>query len=252
LEPQDPKDEGKEGSPIPPGMDKDLVQMLSSEAVMNGSSSISGDGKGKGKERPDIWNILASLKKGGGTADKPRSSAVEEDEDGLMMYAPLEPKADSQLSLADSESILEYVDEPTTTDAAPGKSITNPEKTSIEKHIWVPSTTELSILTTWWGYRLYLPPPVMAKLNGTSMKATARAAMITAALKWILDKIPIMLVPIQFRPAVKMLKQLGPLVGYVGVFIAWSWDRVRACDKGKLNLQYCGILIHSSSELDIH
>lgn len=205
--------------------------MLSSEAVMNGSSSISGDGKEK--ERPGIWNILASLKKGGGKADNPRSSAVEEDEDGLMMYAPLEPKDDSQLSLADS---VEYVDEPTTTDAVPGKSTANPEKTSIEKHIWVPSTTQLSILTTWWGYRLYLPPPVMAKLDGTSLKATARAAMITAALKWVLEKIPIMLVPIQFRPAVKLLKQLGPLVGYIGVFIAWSWNRVRACDKGKLNL----------------
>ena len=72
----------------------------------------------------------------------------------------------------------------------------------------------------------------MAKLDGTSLQATARAAMVTAALRWVLDKIPIMLVPAQFRPAVKMLKQLSPLVGYVGVFIAWSWDRVRACDQG--------------------
>lgn len=72
----------------------------------------------------------------------------------------------------------------------------------------------------------------MVKLDGTSVQATTRAAMITAALKWMLDKIPIMLIPVQFRPAVKLLKQLGPLVGYVGVFIAWSWDCVRACDKG--------------------
>ncbi|KAF9486430.1 hypothetical protein BDN70DRAFT_774316, partial [Pholiota conissans] len=232
AEAQGDQDDGKQGPPIPPGMDEGLVRMLSSEDVMNGNSASSGNGTEP--KRPGIWNILASLRKNEAKADSPRPSAVEEEEDGLMMYAPLEPKNDSQLELAESETILEYVDEPTPSGStAPEKLTANSsKKTSIEKHIWVPSTTELSILTTWWGYRLYLPPPVMAKLDGTSMKATARAAMLTAALKWALEKIPIMLVPPQFRPAVKMLKQLGPLAGYVGVFIAWSWDRVRACDKG--------------------
>jgi len=72
----------------------------------------------------------------------------------------------------------------------------------------------------------------MNKLNGMSLKASARAAMITTALKWLLDKIPLMLVPVQFRPAVKMLKTLSPVVGYVGVFIAWSWDRIKCLDEG--------------------
>ena len=42
-----------------------------------------------------------------------------------------------------------------------------------------------------------------------------------------------MLLPVQFRPAVKLLKTLSPIVGYVGVFIAWSWDRVKAHDEGE-------------------
>ncbi|KAF4612215.1 hypothetical protein D9613_004099 [Agrocybe pediades] len=239
-------DDGKSGSPVPPGMDEDLVRMLSSEDVMNGKPSSSSS-KQKEESSPGIWNILANLKGNDGQAPEPdskkrRRNTVEEEEDGVMMYAPLEPKADSQLELANSETIREYIDESKRksghglnadsanpeTSSAP----TTPKEHIIEKRVWVPSTTQLSLLTTWWGYRLYLPPPVMAQLDNTSLKATARAAMITTALKWLLDKIPIMLVPVQFRPAIKMLKQLSPVVSYVGVFIAWSWDRVRACDKG--------------------
>jgi hypothetical protein len=72
----------------------------------------------------------------------------------------------------------------------------------------------------------------MIKLNGMSLKASAQAAMITTALKWALDKIPLMIIPVQFRPAVKMLKKLSPVLGYVGVFIAWSWDRIKSLDEG--------------------
>ncbi|PPQ79876.1 hypothetical protein CVT25_002932 [Psilocybe cyanescens] len=240
--------DGKSGSPVPPGMDEGLVRMLSSEDVMNGNKGTASTGSDN-NSRPGVWNILASLRNSSGKegSTDPRRGAVEEQEDGVMMYAPLEPKSDSQLELASSETILEYVDEPGSRKSHKrnevsegqghsGESTSKPSEGSkaatIEKHVWVPSTTQLSLLTTWWGYRLYLPPPIMAKLDNTSLKATARAAMITTALKWLLDKIPIMLVPPQFRPAVKMLKQLSPVVGYIGVFIAWSWDRVRACDKG--------------------
>jgi len=221
-------DEGKQGFPVPPDMDKDLVRMLSS--------------------RHSIWNILASLKSNTGPKDSetPPPSAVEEEHGGLMIYAPLKPTNDSQLEIADTLTV--HVDDPASTSinhpepdekiegstsaSIPTNTTPSTAQTGKEKHIWVPSTTQLSLLATWWGYRLYLPPPVMAQLNGTSLKATARAAMLTTALKWLLDKIPLMLIPVQFRPAVKMLKKLSPVVGYVGVFIAWSWDRVRSLDKG--------------------
>ena len=246
------QDEGKQGSPVPPEMDKDLIRMLGSEEIMNGHTANDTKRNPKGKNKPqqtsNIWNILASLKSNIALKDSetPSPSAVEEEDGGVMMYAPLEPTDDSKLELAESETILEYVDDP-----LPPASASTPEsdkriedtkdtstlptsaRKSREKHKWVPSTTELSLLATWWGYRLYLPPPVMAKLNGMSLKATARAAMLTTALKWALDKIPLMIIPVQFRPAVKTLKTLSPLVSYVGVFIAWSWDRVKSLDEGE-------------------
>lgn len=249
------EDEGKQGSPVPAEMDKNLVHMLSSEKIMNGRST---NDTNKNSKNNNIWNILASLKSNTGWNDSeqesinPPPSAVEEEHGGFMMYAPLEPTNDSQLEFAESETLLEYVDDPSasTPTANPLDSVKKNEgstndstskpsptaaqkgKKTREKHIWVPSTTQLSLLSTWWGYRLYLPPPVMTKLDGTSLKATARAAMLTTALKWLLDKIPLMLIPVQFRPAVKMLKTLSPVVGYVGVFVAWSWDRVKSLDKG--------------------
>ncbi|KAF8913218.1 hypothetical protein CPB84DRAFT_529743 [Gymnopilus junonius] len=227
-----------QGSPIPPGLDQHIVRLLSSEDVMNGELPAAPNEDGKRTGRIGIWNILAGLRNNDNQNISP--GVIEEKEDGVMMYAPLEPKSDSQVELASSETVLEYVDE---RGASKGRRMQAgnstgqlhdeaQKKTVMERQVWVPSTIELSVLTTWWGYRLYLPPPVMEKLNGTSVKATARAAMITTALKWLLDKIPIALVPIQFRPAVKMLKQLSPVVGYIGIFIAWSWDRVRALDNG--------------------
>lgn len=231
-------DDGKCGSPVPPGMDDGLVQMLSSEDIMNGNHPTRSQKK-KEKERPGIWNILSSLRSGG-EEDNPRPGAVEEEEGGVMLCMPLEPSNDSQLKLAEYETVVDESNIDKTSklnqQTASTKNSDGPFSPAVEKHIWVPSTTQLSLLTTWWGYRLYLPPPVMAKLDGTSVKATARAAMITTALKWLLDKIPMMLVPPQLRPAVMMLKRLSPVVSYIGVFIAWSWDRVRACDQGLCHL----------------
>ena len=245
-------DEGKQGLPVPPEMDKDLIRMLGSEEIMNGQSTNDKKTDQKGKNTPqqtrNIWNILASLKTNN-ASETPSPSAVEEEDGGVMMYAPLEPANDSKLELAESETLLEYVDDPlpsasTSTpesdkriegskDASTNPTLPTPVRKSKEKHKWVPSTTQISVLSTWWGYRLYLPPPVMNKLNGMSLKATARAAMITTALKFLLDKIPLILIPPQFRPAVKMLKTLSPIVGYVGVFIAWSWDRIKSLDEGE-------------------
>lgn len=261
--PPSTQDEGKQGSPVPVEMDKYLVRMLASEEIMNGrtaNDTNSNNSNRKNTQHHNIWNILAGLKSTTGSKDPedPPPNVVEEH--GVMMYAPLEPNNDSQLEFANSETVLEYVDDPVpaaststinypesdgkkiegTTSASTSKPSPTPPtltptqkgKQTREKHIWVPSTTKVSVLATWWGYRLYLPPPVMAILNGTSLKATARAAMLTTALKWLLDKIPLMLVPVQFRPAIKMLKTLSPVVGYIGVFIAWSWDRVKSLDKG--------------------
>lgn len=227
-------DDAKKGSPVPPDLDDHLIQMLSSEDVMNGTSAAHG---GKGKPQ-SIWDTLTALGKGrnsqGANTTVSATPMKGEEGEGLMVYTPLEPDDKSNVELAESESVLEYVDEPSAGETKPQPPTQTPKpRSSLEKEVWVPSTTQISVLTTWWGYRLYLPPPVMEKLDSSHLQATARAAMVTTALKWFLEKIPLMLVPPQLRPAVAMLKRLSPVVGYVGVFIAWSWGRISSCDKGK-------------------
>lgn len=240
------KDKGNQPAPqpVPSGLDSDLVRLLASEDVMNGSRVTPTDHSENSKS--NIWNILAGLKNKTKVTGSSESTAVEAEEDGLMMYSPLEPQADSQVELATPETVVRPAEDlpprSTLTPAPILKDRSNPTRKEIEQHVWVPSTTELSVLTTWWGYRIYLPPPVMAKLDGKAIKATTRAAMIATALKWLLERIPLAIIPPQFRVAVKLLKQLTPLTGYIGVFIAWSWDRVRALDEGML-YPYAGIYL---------
>lgn len=101
-----------------------------------------------------------------------------------------------------------------------------------EYRVWVPSLTKISVQTMWWGFRIYLPPPVLDILNNKQLQAAKRAAIITGALKWLMDHIPLPLLPPQMRPAVMVLRRLVPYLGYVGGFIAWSWSAVKSFDKG--------------------
>ncbi|KAF8079099.1 hypothetical protein FPV67DRAFT_95718 [Lyophyllum atratum] len=218
----------EKGPPIPDVVDARTMKLLTSEEVMNGD-----DPQVKGTRRQSVWAALERLRHGHVPVEE-RTGAPpivdSEPEEGVMMYAPLEPTEDSEIELAESE--LEYADEePTGKDA--DKEATPPisQPPALEK-VWVPSTTKLSIFTTWWGYRLYLPPPVMAKLNSSQMRATQRAALITTALQWFLGKVPMVIVPPQLKPAVTVLRRLSPLLAYIGVFIAWSWSRISASDKG--------------------
>jgi len=225
---------------------------LSSESVMNGAALAKEGGRRLQSYRQSVWSALEKLRPGrlgggeiGGKGQKGAdASDGEQVEGGVMMYAPLEPTSDSEVELAESE--LEYV-EPNESgeddgvteggkDKGKGKeqesgSLPTPKAPTYEK-VWVPSTTKLSFYTTWWGYRLYLPPPVMEKLGSTNVKATARAAMITTALKWFLDRLPMAMVPPTFKPTVALLKRLSPLIGYIGVFISWSWARITTYDDG--------------------
>lgn len=86
----------------------------------------------------------------------------------------------------------------------------------------------------------YLPPPVIDTLNNKRLEAAKRAALITTALKWLLDHLPVKLVPPQFRPVLMVLKRLIPYLGYIGVFIAWSWGAIKAFDKGTYDLKTAG------------
>ena len=56
--------------------------------------------------------------------------------------------------------------------------------------------------------------------------------MITSALQWLLDHIPVALIPPQFQLGLTLLRGLVPLLGYIGGFIAWSWSAIRVFDRG--------------------
>ncbi|KAG6874395.1 hypothetical protein C0995_015131 [Termitomyces sp. Mi166 len=221
------------GPPIPENVDAKTMRLLSSKNVMNGDDSDVLAPR-DGAHRQSVWSALEGMEPGHTPESREQifgpppthpdlaSRRTEHAEQAVMMYSPLEPTADSEVEIAESKEVnTTSVDQGTP--AAPPATMTTR---------WVPSTTKISVLTTWWGYRLYLPPPVMAILDSSQIKATQRAAMITTALTWFLKKVPTMMVPAPMMPAVKVLRRLSPLLSYIGVFIAWSWSRITACDRG--------------------
>ncbi|KAF7303050.1 hypothetical protein MKEN_01268400 [Mycena kentingensis (nom. inval.)] len=266
-----------DGPPLPSAIANDtrLIQLLTSERVMNGSMAGA---------QESVWAMLERIKhrtvelvhsatisgrkkaEASSPSPSPSPGADEDREDGgFMVYAPLQPTPESQVELAESEMVLEYFDEPETpaptktpteelkpppspssqpaaegmtegkkeegSSLKPSRSWRRPRK--VREHVhWVPSRTNLSLQVMWWGYRLYLPPPVIGILNDTHVSAARRGAMLITAIKWMLDKVPLMVLPPQVRPAMMLLKRLTPYLGYVGVFVTWSWKAIKDRDQG--------------------
>ncbi|KAL0066612.1 hypothetical protein AAF712_006416 [Marasmius tenuissimus] len=215
-------------------VDSKLAKLLSSETIMNGGAE-------KGKE--SVWAILDRLGYGQKDAkgkEKDPGPHSEIEEDGIMFYSPLQPT--TELSPEIAESIISE-DDSTTSLPLPKSPLGQPPISALpedepstpkpkQKRVFQPSATQLSFQCTWWGYRLFLPPPVMAQLSNAHVAAAKRGAMITAALKWIIDKAPVMMVPPTLRPAMLLLRSFSPYLGYVGAFVAWSWTRVESKDVG--------------------
>ena len=80
--------------------------------------------------------------------------------------------------------------------------------------------------------RSYLPPPILATLDTQTLTAAKRAALLTTALKYALDRVPLAIVPAPAQPAMRLCKAFTPYLGYVGGFVAWSWGAVKGFDKG--------------------
>jgi len=98
---------------------------------------------------------------------------------------------------------------------------------------WVPSPDKISFQATWWGYRLYLPPPILDVLNNKRLETAKRAAILTTALQWLLGHVPLTLIPPQFHAGVLIARRLVPLLGYIGGFVAWSWGAMKSFDNGQ-------------------
>ena len=67
-------------------------------------------------------------------------------------------------------------------------------------------------------YNRYLPPPVMRVLNDKSLEAAKRAAIITAALTWLVSHLPTTMLPPQIRSVVTVVKQIGEILNSVSFY----------------------------------
>ena len=75
-------------------------------------------------------------------------------------------------------------------------------------------------------------------LNNQSLEAAKRAAILTTALQWLLGRVPLTLIPPQFRAGVLITRRLVPYLGYIGGFIAWSWGAMKSFDRGTQYYQF--------------
>ena len=73
----------------------------------------------------------------------------------------------------------------------------------------------------------------MLILNDSAIQAQKRAALITTAITWFFNNIPVAMLPLPFQPTVMLLQKLVPYLGYIGTFIAWSWNTVKSYDVGE-------------------
>lgn len=90
----------------------------------------------------------------------------------------------------------------------------------------------------------YLPPPVLVILSDKTLEATKRAAMITAALTWIFNNLPVNALPPAVRPAAILLQRIVPYLGYIGTFIAWSWSTIKSYDVGGSFQQFLSSILY--------
>lgn len=206
------------GGTAAPSMDERFKAWLSSDSVMNGAGATS------------VWAYLDNLNpmkpkpsldsKTWTTAKDGAAESDDDDTDSLMMYGPLEPTENSPVQIAEREIVDEDSDLPghkestSASSSADGKGASDEKvpKGKKVKKVWVPSPTQVSLETAWWGYRMYvecsqlvknriqpfnsryLPPPVMERLNTYQPIAAKKAAVISTSLKWILDKVPTLMV----------------------------------------------------------
>ncbi|OBZ68365.1 hypothetical protein A0H81_11641 [Grifola frondosa] len=255
----------------PPAIsDSRLISLLSSPSIMNGSVAKGRQSVWSILDKLRLTGVVSSKQPSTSKAEIERGGIQErmeeilEDDDSVMFYGPLIPTPQSEVELAQSEIISVNEEGELVSDAQEGKPLTDlgslaeqrvlsdrlgsiwpfgkPKASSdeqihvkkiIEKRIWVPSDTQISLQVMWWGYRVWLPPPVLALLDNKEIEAGKVAALLTTALKWLLHHVPDSAVPPQFRPALDLVRGLVPYLGYIGGFVAWSWGAIKGFDTGR-------------------
>ncbi|KAG8877647.1 hypothetical protein FRB98_006597 [Tulasnella sp. 332] len=242
--------------PAPPSglSDAQLLGYLSNASVMNNKHAS----KAEGKTQKSVWQVLDQL-----VPYEPPVMTIKEGEvstevaaagSSLMITGPLVPNENSVVmeveALADVPGVsknvakgvflslfpdklrIPFLKTKATVLSSPSSSTPQPTTTTQVK-VWIPSETELSFQVAWWGFRLWLPPPVMATLSDDALSVEKKAAMVQSAIAWIINNIPLALIPPAIQPAIVLLKAAVPYLSYIGGFIAWSWSEVKSFDKGR-------------------
>ncbi|KAF9445447.1 hypothetical protein P691DRAFT_805667 [Macrolepiota fuliginosa MF-IS2] len=252
--------------------DSKLIQILSSATIMNGSRdrdrsrpSIWGilEGLGTSKHKHDLPGNGPQSDPGQGHDD---ATDAFSDSSSIMVYSPLLPTRDSFVELAESEVFEEEEAEelvPVIPPPLPGWTwsevlpsvtswFTQPPPSPLlddsgqpltprsrerrlraqAARVWIPSKTQLSIQCMWWGYRMFLPPSALDILDDKHLEAAKRAAMITTALTWFFNNLPINSLPIALHPPLLLLQHIAPYLGYIGTFMSWSWSTIKSYDQG--------------------
>ena len=156
-----------------------LLSMLATPSCMNGCQS---------KGQLSVWSTLDNLRVlslksrlGKGGSGKGGSTGMVDDTDCIMFYGPLVPEDASTVKLGrsqvvsvdDNGKVLKVVSDSAVPPPLPAGGEEKAEGWSwrwpfyhadtpassgatITKRVWVPSTTELSLQVTWWGYRLFV------------------------------------------------------------------------------------------------
>ncbi|KAF8602386.1 hypothetical protein BDV93DRAFT_198777 [Ceratobasidium sp. AG-I] len=232
--------------------DTEVLRLLSSASAMNQDS----------RSRGSVWNVLDRL-----TPGRSKRGGGDGGEGSVMFSAPLFITEDSKVEVAHSEMRAVEEHESDSEDGKPRSSkfanLVNrmgmdgmfgskkkaeegkAEETEVievkaepaqpkfkEVRVWRPSPDNISLQCSWWGYRIYLPPPVLAVLNDQKLEAAKRAALVTTALQWMIDHVPTALLPPQIGLVMSLVRGIIPALGYIGGFIAWSWSAIIGFDNG--------------------
>ncbi|PWN36830.1 uncharacterized protein FA14DRAFT_7322 [Meira miltonrushii] len=101
------------------------------------------------------------------------------------------------------------------------------------KRVWVPSTTQVSIRASWWGYTIYIPQAVFPAFDSDVEQAEKIANLIHTVLTTILDKASSLPIPVALQAALLVLKAIAPSTSYISTFIGWSWKEIKSFNTGQ-------------------
>ncbi|EJC98681.1 uncharacterized protein FOMMEDRAFT_161512 [Fomitiporia mediterranea MF3/22] len=207
-------------SPLIPDADS-TVELAASEVV-----TLYGDGSDDARERAYRDELRRRWADGRGFVSFDALSTIEPVQEESDDSEGTQPKAEQEHSATVDNTPLQ----PTSDAEQASKQSDRPRPR--ERVVWVPSRTQISVQVLWWGYRIYLPPPVLHVLSNRTIETAKRAALLTAALTWLLENLPIATLPPVLAPAALLLRALVPLLGMIGAFISWGWKATITFDKG--------------------